>query len=240
MGQIKLLNQFKSNPRDGGGQAAIKFATKLFDFTSQADMVFDASSLLEGHYPNREFATQSDILTGISSDIEPNYAPAFADGYGPYTISGPVTGSWTARTRIYAANLTGIGTKVRLTFAEPLFFGVTISDVHIGLAAPDGFPTYVDYLTPPTPVTFDGGSNSFSMALLGGDKVSDEINFAWDGTQDIVTSYYIVSGALMIGFGPARVYRRSTVNEASAQTITLGNYAGLFPRNDQIIRIEYA
>jgi hypothetical protein len=44
MGQIKLLNSFKSNPKDGGGVAAISFNTKINNFSVLNALIFNTKS----------------------------------------------------------------------------------------------------------------------------------------------------------------------------------------------------
>lgn len=246
MGLIKLLNSFKSNPKDSGGVAAISFNTKSREFAGQPDMVFDATSLLDGHYPNREFASGPDIVTSISSDIDHAPAVSWNTGYGPWTIIGALPGTYTIRTRLYPTVLTGVGTKIRLTLADPISLPNTINEMWIGEAAPiffdfgDGQNQYVDFLNPPIQVTFGGGNPGVVMSIGGGDVVSDEITYPWDSSKDLLTSYHC-TGAYFVGLLDAAAfggYRKSAVNEASTVDVANSTYTGM-NRSDQIIKIEY-
>ena len=47
MGQIKILNSFKSTPKDSGGESAIKFSTKIRNFSSAPAITTTTSSNIE-------------------------------------------------------------------------------------------------------------------------------------------------------------------------------------------------
>jgi hypothetical protein len=69
MGVIKILNSFRSVPKDDTGTASIKWGmpVKIRDFVVQVDIASDITDLLFGRF--WEFASQADIVSDITDPV---------------------------------------------------------------------------------------------------------------------------------------------------------------------------
>jgi hypothetical protein len=132
--------------------------------------------------------------------------------------------NWTIRIRLDADDLTdGIGSKIKLTLPH---YGTdyTIEEMWIGVAASAG--DIYDFQSAPTQVTFNGGATSITVTASGD---SDEINFSYDGSVDILISQY-VDGDVMFTNPPVldstEIWYKASVNDASTIDATGYSDAG--------------
>lgn len=115
---------------------------------------------------------------------------------GQNAISG-FTGR-TLRVRIPREVIGVNGSKVRVTFRAG-GEAMTIPNAFIGYAPPKPPVSWAletsaeepwDYLSTPTRLTFDTGNNSSGSISAGATKLSDEIDFVVDGSDDLVVSFH--------------------------------------------------
>lgn len=134
---------------------------------------------------------------------------------------------FTLVTKYAAKALKAGGTGVRLTLQGPVTEGnvCTISKVTISLAATAATSKAYDSLTTPTNVTF-GGSDSVTLAR-GGQRVSDEINFAVNVSSAILIAYNVSStgtnhASLIGGLSASNIvtYRKSGTEAGTAARAT--------------------
>jgi hypothetical protein len=155
-------------------------------------------------------------------------------------------GGWdnfTLRTNIPAANLTDMsGTQMRITLTVP---GSTTLAQDAAYMQSKGSATF-DFSTSPTQIFWNGGSASFSIFGTGGSQVeivSDPFSFSYDGTHDLVFSFYGNPSASSNAFrgnntvsGPSDAYKSG--NDAS--TTVASGYTNDATLNTVINKIEVA
>ena len=106
-------------------------------------------------------------------------------------VASGLNGGWpgyTLRQRAIASALGGAGTKVRTTCMASV--GGTLAKAYVHVAAASGDP--YDFDSTPVPLTFDGGSTSATI-VNATPKLSDEVSVSFDGTRDLVFSFYFTS-----------------------------------------------
>lgn len=86
---------------------------------------------------------------------------------------------------------TNTPTKVRLTYKAGTLEPFEILSSYIGQKAAAGDP--YDFSTTPTQILFTGSGTG--VVPQSGTLLSDEINFSWDKTSDLIISWYNNNGA---------------------------------------------
>lgn len=104
------------------------------------------------------------------------------------TGSSPGWSGYTLRTRAIASALGGAGTKLRITCKAAA--GGTLSKSYVQVAAASG--DAYDFSTTAVAVTWNAGSAGYTVGT-NTTQLSDEISLTFDGSRDLVFSFYFSS-----------------------------------------------